>query len=161
MPIVPNLVTSTNKMTLFACPGKVNKAEKLHLVAQPSHVKNESVNSGQHNNYNTEPSGDAYCCGVKIVLNSTITAGGLSALLFIVVYGLGYDKMPFDDIVTCCINRLVPAANRNILSQGHGFITFVRGKYERGESFEQNGQNDDKNNDDENNENDHQNIQVN
>ena len=147
--ILPNLVTSTDEMTLFACPGKINKAEKLHIVARPSHVKNESVNSGRRNNYNTEPSGDAHCRGVRIVLNSTITAGGMSAPLFIVVYGLGSDEMPHDDIITCRVKGLVPAANRNVLSQGHGFITFVRGKYDKGDESQNSAQN----NDDEENEN--------
>ena len=132
IPVLPNLVTSTDKMTLFACPGTVNKAKKLHLVATPSRVKNKSVNSGRRNDYNTVPSGDTHCCGVRIVMNTTITAGGLSPPLFIVIYGLGSDEMPNDDIVSCRVKGLVPSANRNVLTQGHGYITFVRGKYDTG-----------------------------
>ena len=130
IPILPNLITSTDECTLFACPGKINKCEKIHVVAKPTRVKHAVVTSGSRNHYSTTPNGDAHCRGVRIVLNTTFTAGGLSAPIFVVVYGMGLDELPYDDMVTVRIKGLVAASDRNVLSQGDGFITSVRGNYE-------------------------------
>ena len=149
IPIIPNLATSTDEVTIFACPGKINKSEKIHLVARPTKVKNPKVNSSRRNNYNTTSSGDAPCCGVQIVLNSTFTTDGLSAPLFIVVYRLGVDEVPFNDMVKVKVKGLVAASNRNVISAGDGFVTFMRGKYEP----DNEPRNDSENNADDENEN--------
>ena len=125
VPILPNLVTTTDEVTIFACPGKVQKCEKIHIVARPTKVKNAIVKSGSRNNYSTTPNGDAHCRGVRIVLNSTFTAGGLSAPIFVVVYGLGVDELPYDDIVTVKVKGLVAASSRNVLTPGDGYVSFV------------------------------------
>ena len=62
-------------------------------------------------------------------MNTTFTAGGLTSPIFVVVYGLGSDEMPFEDIITVPLQGLTVAGDRNIYSVGTGYITFVCGKY--------------------------------
>ena len=82
-------------------PGKINKGAKVHIVARPTKVKNIVVDSGSRNDYSTILHGNSHCRGVRIVLNTTFTTGGLRAPIFVVVYSLGLDEMPEDDVVTC------------------------------------------------------------
>lgn len=93
-------------------------------------AKNENVNSGKLNNYTTNLSGDAHCCGVRVVVNTTFTAGGLAAPIFVVVYGLTPDKMPGDDIVSVSVPGLTVVSDTQIFTEKEGFIAFVRGKFE-------------------------------
>ena len=129
-PILPNLITSTDEMTIFATTSKVNKQEKIHLVSCPTSIKNDYVHSGNVNNYTTADFGDAHCRGVRIVLNTTFTAGGLSAPIFVVVYGLTPEEMPQNNIVTVPIEGLTVGSERDIYCRKEGYITFVCGKYD-------------------------------
>ena len=62
-----------------------------------------------------------------MVINSTFTAGGLSAPIFIAVYGLSIFEMPGDKMISISVPGLVAGSHMNIYSGGTGFITFVRG----------------------------------
>ena len=74
--------------------------------------------------------GDVHCRGVRIVVNNTFTAGGLSAPLFVVVYGMTVDEMPGDDIITIEVPGLTVGSDLDVYSSGVGYLTFVRGNYE-------------------------------
>ena len=82
-PILPNLITSTNKVTVFATSSIIHGKESYYLVLKPDYVKNEAVDSSTRNNYKKCPTGDAHCRGVRIVINCTFAAGGLSSPLFV------------------------------------------------------------------------------
>ena len=75
IPVLPNLVTSTDKLTMFATASIVNDKDEFYIVSKPTAVKNKKVDSGSHNHYKHKPSGDAHCRGVCIIVNSTFTAG--------------------------------------------------------------------------------------
>ena len=127
VPVLPNLVTTTDEVTIFATAGTVHKKETFFLVARPDELKNESCDSGKRNHYKKNPSGNAHCRGVRVVINSTFTAGGLSAPIFVAVYGLTREEMPNDDIITIAVPGLVAGSSQNLYSTGEGFITFVCG----------------------------------
>ena len=129
-PVLPNLVTSTDECTVFATASIINGKETLYIVSKPQYLKNKEVNSGSRNHYKKTMSGDSHCRGVRIVINSSFTAGGLTSPLFVVVYGLTADEMPGDDMITLEIPGLYAGSEQNIYSSGKGFITFVRGKYD-------------------------------
>ena len=129
VPVLPNLVTSTDKTTIFLTPNKIYDKEKVYLVARPTVVKNEKVDSGTCNDYSTKESGDAHCRGLRVVLNTTFTAGGLSAPIFIVVYELTLEEMPKNDIVVLPIQGFTVGADRCIYSDKNGYVVFVRGNY--------------------------------
>ena len=130
LPGLPNLITSVDECTIFATPNKIHSSEKKYLVARPTSVKNENVDSGKLNNYTTSMSGDAHGRGVRIVVNTTFTAGGLAAPIFVIVYGLTPKEMPGNNIVTVPVPGLTVGSDTQIYSKREGFITFVRGKYE-------------------------------
>ena len=127
IPVLPNLITSTDETTMFVTSGVINNQEKIHITNKPTVVKNENVSSGCRNNYTTNLSGDSHCRGLRIVLNNTFTAGGLTAPIFVVVHGLSLDEMPNNKIVTIPVPNLVVGSNRDIYSDEDGYITFVRG----------------------------------
>ena len=132
IPILPNLITSTGETTIHATPSKIFDQKRIYLVACPTAVKNENVDSGKCNNYSTEESGDSHTRGVRIVLNTTFTGGGLSAPIFAVVYGLTPDELPNgDEILTIPIPGLIVGAERNIYLTKEGYLVFVRGNYDK------------------------------
>ena len=80
-------------------------------------------------------SGYAHCRGVRIiVINSTFTAGGLSAPIFLAVYGLSRSEMPKDDIITRAVPGLIAGSAQNLYSSGEGFVTFVCGAESKDEN---------------------------
>ena len=127
VPILPNLVTTTDETTIFVTPTKIFDKENVYVVACPTKIKNEKVDSGTCNDYSTNDHGDAHCRGIRVVLNTTFTAGGLVAPIFAVVYGLTPDEMPQNDIVTLPINGFTAGADRYIYSNKDGYVVFVRG----------------------------------
>ena len=130
VPVLPNLITSTDETTIYCTPTKIFDKERIYVIARPTKVKNESVDSGKVNNYSTNEYGYAHLRGVRLVLNSTFTAGGLAAPIFVVCYGLTLVDMPYNDIVVVPIPGLTVGADRNIYSTKEGFLVFVRGNYE-------------------------------
>ena len=74
-PVLPNLVTSTDEVTVFATSTIINGKDSLYIVTKPSKLKNELCDSSTRNNYKKNMSGDAHLRGVCIVINSTFTAG--------------------------------------------------------------------------------------
>ena len=126
-PILPNLLTTTDEVTIFATAGNIQKNESFYLVAKPEEIKNEACHSGARNCYTTKQVGDSHFRGVRIVINSTFTAGGLSAPIFIAVYGLSAEEMPNDEMICIKVPGLVSGSHQNVYSGGNGFITFVRG----------------------------------
>ena len=127
VPVLPNLVTTTDEVTIFATADTVHNKESFFIVSKPEEIKNERCDSGKRNHYKKNPTGDAHCRGVRIVINSTFTAGGLSAPIFVAVYGLTREEMPKDDIITIAVPGLVAGSNQNLYSSGDGYITFVCG----------------------------------
>lgn len=63
-PVLPNLVTSTDEVTVFATLSVIRGKENFYLVAKPSQVKNEASHSGCRNNYKRSLTGDAHCRGL-------------------------------------------------------------------------------------------------
>ena len=126
-PVLPNLLTTSNEVTTFATTGTINDKQSFYIVARPEELKNGMCHSGSRNHYKSAPTGNAHCRGVRIVVNSTFTAGGLSAPIFIAVYGLTAEEMPRDDIITIDVPGLVSGSHQNIYSCGTGYITCVRG----------------------------------
>ena len=129
-PVLPNLVTTTDEVTLFATSATVNSKEDLYIVAKPEELKNEMVTSNSRNHYKQKSSGDSHCRGVRIVINSTFTAGGLSAPIFVTVYGLSQEEMPGTEIMTIEIPGLTVGSHQDIYSNGVGYLTFVKGSGE-------------------------------
>ena len=137
-PVLPNLVTSTDEMTIFATSSKINSKESLYITARPDEIKNELCSSGYRNHYKKKLSGDSHCRGVRIVINSTFTAGGLSAPLFVTVYGLTKTEMPGSDFVSIPVPGLAVGGHQDLYSKGVGSITFVRsGRDEKNEQREE------------------------
>ena len=106
-PVLPNLITSTNEVTIFATTGTVDSKESFYIVAKPEELKNEACNSGSRNHYKKKPTGNSHCRGVRIVINSTFTAGGLSAPIFISAFGMTKMEMPRDEIITIEVPGLI------------------------------------------------------
>ena len=128
IPILPNLITSTDEVTIFASSSPIHNKDSFYVVSKPSYSKNEVCSSASRNNYRRTITGDAHCRGLRIVINCTFTAGGLSAPLFVVVYGMSMEEMPFDDIVILEVPGLTVGSDVDVYSTGKGFLTFVRGK---------------------------------
>ena len=126
-PVLPNLVTSTDKVTIFATAGEIFKKDKFYLVTKPEEIKNEASHSGSRNHYKKKLTGDAHCRGVRMVINSTFTAGGVSAPIFVAIYGLSSTEMPGDSIITIEVPGLVAGSQSNLYSHGSGYVCFVRG----------------------------------
>ena len=128
MPVLPNMVTTTDEVTIFATSTLINHKEKLYIVAKPEELKNEMVSSGSRNHYKQKTCGDAHCRGVRIVINSTFTAGGLSAPIFVSVFGLTNEEMSGpEDIVTVEVPGLTVGSHQDVYSTGIGYLSFVRG----------------------------------
>ena len=130
LPVLPNLVTSTDKITIFATSSIVNGKESFYVVARPQPNTVTKPDSGSRNNYKKEMSGDQHCRGIRIVINSTFTAGGLSSPIFVSVYGLTADEMPGDEIITIPVPGLTVGSHQDVYSTGTGYVTFVRGSDE-------------------------------
>ena len=62
-----------------------------------------------------------------MVINSTFTAGGVSAPIFVAIYGLSSTEMPGDSIITIEVPGLVAGSQSNLYSHGSGYVCFVRG----------------------------------
>ena len=133
-PTLPNLVTSTDETTIFPNSSIIYGKESFYIVSRPDVTKNECAHSGTRNHYKKVITGDSHCRRVRIVINSTFTAGGLSALLFVAVYGLTMEEMPYDDIVTISVPVLTVGSELDLYSNGCGFVTFVRGNVEETEN---------------------------
>ena len=127
IPVLPNLVTTIDEVTIFATSTLVNQKESLYIIAKPEEIKNEMCNSGSRNVYKNKTSGDAHCRGVRIVINSSFTAGGLSAPIFVSVFGLTVDEMKGADIITVEVPGLTVGSHQDVYSSGIGFLTFVQG----------------------------------
>ena len=63
-PVLPNLITSTDEMTIFATATKVGKAQKVHVVAKPTSIKTEGISSANRNNYTTTSVNNSHLRGV-------------------------------------------------------------------------------------------------
>ena len=69
-----------------------------------------------------------------MVVNSTFTAGGLSAPIFVCVYGMTYDEMPADAMICLEIPGLYSGSHQNTYSNSVGFLVFVRGNDSRSDT---------------------------
>ena len=123
----------SNNYPIFATPSSINNKDSFYIVTKPDKVKNEFISSNCRNHYKSSPTGDAHCRGVRIVLNSTFTAGGLTAPLFVSIYGLSKEEMPNDDCIAIPVPGLTVGFMQDICSSGEGFISFVRGNNELNE----------------------------
>ena len=137
-PVLPNLVTTTDEMTLFATTTLVHNKESLYLSSRPDEIKNEAVSSASRNHYKKTITGDSHCRGVRIVINSTFTAGGLSAPPFVTVYGLSHEEMPGSQIFSIPVKGLTVGGHQDLYSGGVGYVTFVRGSGKSKEMIDEN-----------------------
>ena len=128
IPVLPQLVTSTDETTLFITSQIINNKEVWFLYAKAV-GSNNVLDSSKRDNYSTKMSGDAHCRGLRITLNNTFTAGGRVAPAFVCVYGLTPDEMPDDEIILVPIDGLVIGSDQNG-SMDKGYICFIRGKYD-------------------------------
>ena len=127
LPVLPNMLTTTDEVTIFATTSMVNNKESLYIVAKPTELKNECSSSSSRNIYKQRASGDAHCRGVRIVINSTFTAGGLSAPIFVSVFGLSDIEMPSSEIIIVPVPGLSVGSHQDVYSRGIGFLTFIKG----------------------------------
>ena len=67
-PVLPNLVMTTDEVTIFATTEVVNNKESFYLVAQPEELKDKSCRSGARNQYKNKPTGNTHCRGIKILM---------------------------------------------------------------------------------------------
>ena len=130
-PVLPNLITSTDEVTIFASQSHIQSKDSFYLLSKPMSNKNKISNSGSRNNYKKKLTGDAHCRGTRIVINSTFTAGGLLSPIFVVVYGCSEEEMPNDDILTIKVPGLTVGSDQDVYSNGMGFLTFVKGKHSK------------------------------
>ena len=63
VPVLPNLVTSTDEVTLFATASKINGKNDFYIVAKPTSMKNEKIDSSSRNHYKKQQTGDSHCRG--------------------------------------------------------------------------------------------------
>ena len=139
IPVLPQLVTSTDETTMFITSTIIKNKEVWYLYAKAV-AERDILDSSKRDNYSTAMSGDAHCRGLRITMNNTFTAGGRVAPPFICVYGLSPDEMPGDEIVLVPIKGLVIGADQNG-SMDEGYICFIRGKYDPKNGTEQDKEN--------------------
>ena len=136
VPVLPNLLTTTDEMTIFVTPTIIDGKDDWYLVARPDEERVQAKNSESVNsNYHTKQQGDAHCRGLRIVLNNTFTGGGQTAPLFVTVYGLSKEELPGDDMVTVPIMGLNAGSSQNSCDE-EGYICFVRGRNEKKDNNE-------------------------
>ena len=87
------------------------------------------MDSGKCNDYSTKACVDAHCQGIRIVLDTTFTAGGLYAPIFVVIYGLTPEEMMYNDMVCVPIPGFTVGSERNLYATREGYIVLVRGNY--------------------------------
>ena len=51
-PVLPNLITSTDEVTIFATSSQIHNMDSFYLIAKPTYTKNQESNSDCRNNYN-------------------------------------------------------------------------------------------------------------
>jgi hypothetical protein len=123
---LPQLITTTDELTVFATVGKVSNKEDYYITIKPE--RGTTLPSSQtRSNYTTTPQGDLHCRGVRIVINNTFSASGQVAPIAATIYGLSPKEMPGgDDIVAIPIPGLVRGADQNN-DETKGLLVFVRG----------------------------------
>jgi hypothetical protein len=126
---LPDLVTTTDEVTLFVSSEVIEGKDSFHFSVRPSLTNQPNKDSSKRDPYTTALTGDKHHRGLRISLNNTFTAGGLSAPVFACVYGCTPQEMPGDEIVVLEVKGLVAAANMNA-SQSKGYVVFIRGKYQ-------------------------------
>ena len=129
LPVLPSLVTSTNKVTVFVTPSKVHCQDIKYLVSRPKGTKHEVSDSSSRNNYTNRENGDTHCRGIHIVINFTFSAGGIAAPLFVTIYGLTADEILADDMVCVECPGLFMGSNQGVYSYGKGYVVFLLGTY--------------------------------
>ena len=130
LPVLPNLITSTNEITIFATSSVINGKEPFYIVAEPSAETSIKPSSSSRNHYKKSMSGDQHCCGIRIVINSTFTAGGLSSPTFVTIYGIASEEISNNEIISIPVPGLTVGSHQDIFSRGIGYVTFVRGSDE-------------------------------
>ena len=51
LPVLPNLVTTTDEVTIFATADVVHNKESFFVVSKPERIRNETCDSGKRNHY--------------------------------------------------------------------------------------------------------------
>ena len=60
IPVFPNLVMSTDKVSTFATSSIINGSESFYITAKSSYVKDEFYNTGSRNHYKRDATRDAH-----------------------------------------------------------------------------------------------------
>ena len=55
VPVLPNLVTTTDEVTIFTTADTVHNKESFFIVSKPEEIKNERCDSGKRNHYKKIP----------------------------------------------------------------------------------------------------------
>ena len=118
-PLLLNLVTTTDEITIFATAEVVNSKETFYLLSRPEEHKYESYHSGARNHYKKKLMGNVYWKGVHIVINSLFNATCLPTPIFICVYGMIREEIVVDEMITISVHVLA--------FWSHIRLTFMRG----------------------------------
>ena len=125
--VLPQLVTMTDELTVFATVGKINLKEDYYMSIKPE-PGTKLPPSYTRSTYTTDKQGDRHCHGVHVVINNQFSASGQVAPIAATIYGLSRREMlGNDDIVFIPIPGLVRGADQNNCDETKGLIMFVRG----------------------------------
>ena len=86
IPVLSNLVTSTDECTILVTNKVINNKQDWYITTRPkvSHTPYHDYNT--RDIYTTELVGDKHLCGVQMTLNNTFSAGGRCAPIFACIY---------------------------------------------------------------------------
>ena len=142
--VLPQLVTTTDELTVFATVGKINAKEDYYISIKPE-PGTKLPPSNTRSTYTTDKQGDRHCRGVRVVINNTFSASRQVAPIAAAIYGLSRREMPGnDDIVFVPIPGLIRGADQNNANETNGLIMFVRGNVDvDNETFTQDENDDD------------------
>jgi hypothetical protein len=98
--VLPELVTTTDEITVFATIGKINDSEGYYVTIKPE-KGTRLPQSNTRSVYTTTPQGNRHCQGIRIVINHTFSAAGKVAPIAATIYGLSCREMPDDEDIVC------------------------------------------------------------
>ena len=125
--VLPQLVTTTDELTVFATIGRINAKDDYYISIKPE-PGTKLPASNTRSNYTTNKQGDRHCRGVRVVINNTFSASGQVAPIAATIYGLSRREMPGkEDIVAIPIPGLLRGADQNNHDETKGLLVFVRG----------------------------------
>lgn len=126
-PINPSLVVSTDDSTVYALKGEVQEKQEWVLV------DNNNEDTKKDSTYASfSMQGDTLCLkGRRVRITTTIAANGMTAPIFVTVYGMNERDLPKreypDGVHVEKFDGLCMGGGQDVHTQGHGYVCFVRG----------------------------------